>query len=666
LLRNELSLFCRRLDQIHQFCRLLKLAGTTCQYFIPSNESFFTLGGLSKEMVQETFNCISATVILLVEECIDHFAANSHELEKLAISVFDLLLHVMATPQSSVTLLRTLGGSAHALDKFGASVFLNAVGNDLQHWGRVILTMMNSTELSVRSMAVDFFVSLLGGTYNERGSIDEVSLIVLTVLPEVVAREISLSSVSGLIKSIGDAETSLWPLRRALADVEDTNPIDDDRIDPQLIPSITTFCRTGQAIVDGVLVEIRLKGTSEKVDLVQIAKAQSMRPTPGFQIGILSPGAIFDADEESLLETANFFSPQTSLPQKLRWLFALRDLHVTKRQWSEAAETLVLSAHSLIISMEHLNNIWRPVQFDLWNDERQSPWLKTIGYSEDCNDAVMGFARSFLEPGALFAKEQYTYTRQLSVRDVCSVLSLVIDQIYLAYAEEDGMEDIAFAHFEELLSKISAAINNVNRRYHSEDINALRRVRALICSKLTPLTEHDILGSPTRNRMDSATDYRGGIYVRLVLCGNKPEFLKESTTIPTYFEWDSASICRVPVPTIIAAAITQKKTKSTLEECICMAFAEPLVKAMQDKGTKSTITVRINTADEGVDDESITYINVAVVQRMKVMSSASLKSRKFYLRNDEGITEFTVAHKFPYRTSRQRALVKSEVKIVTR
>jgi hypothetical protein len=110
LLRDKLSGFCRSSDQIHQFIRLLRLTSTTCQFFIPSNESFFILGGLSKEMTQESFNCISATVILLVEECIDHFTANSSELEKLAADVFDLLLHVMATPQSSVTLLRTLGG----------------------------------------------------------------------------------------------------------------------------------------------------------------------------------------------------------------------------------------------------------------------------------------------------------------------------------------------------------------------------------------------------------------------------------------------------------------------------------------------------------------------------------------------------------------------------
>ena len=96
-----------------------------------------------------------------------------------------------------------------------------------------------------------------------------------------------------------------------------------------------------------------------------------------------------------------------------------------------------------------------------------------------------------------------------------------------------------------------------------------------------------------------------------------------------------------------------------------MAFAEPLTKALKDKGSEIPIMVQTNSTDDG-GDESKTYINIALVQRMKVMSSASLKTRKFYLRNDDGITEFTVGHKFPYRTSRQRCLVKSEVKLMTR
>ena len=61
-------------------------------------------------MTQEAFNCLSASVILLIDECFDIVSADEYQIEKLGRSVFDLLLHILSTPQSSVTLLRTLGG----------------------------------------------------------------------------------------------------------------------------------------------------------------------------------------------------------------------------------------------------------------------------------------------------------------------------------------------------------------------------------------------------------------------------------------------------------------------------------------------------------------------------------------------------------------------------
>ena len=48
-------------------------------------------------------------------------------------------------------------------------------------------------------------------------------------------------------------------MRRALADVEGTNPLDDDRADAQLVPFLANLCRACQALIDGVLVELRLK-----------------------------------------------------------------------------------------------------------------------------------------------------------------------------------------------------------------------------------------------------------------------------------------------------------------------------------------------------------------------------------------------------------------------
>ena len=173
-------------------------------------------------------------------------------------------------------------------------------------------------------MAVDFLVSLISDCFQERGSIEVISLCILSVLPEVVAREIALCSVSGLIKSMEDAESSLWPLRRALADVEETNPLDDDRFDQQLLPSLTNLCRSGQAIIDGVLIEIRLRGSSD-INLDENARAQRSGASGRFrQLHNMPTKSGFDADGESILEAASFFSPESSLTEKLRWLYTLR------------------------------------------------------------------------------------------------------------------------------------------------------------------------------------------------------------------------------------------------------------------------------------------------------------------------------------------------------
>lgn len=69
------------------------------------------IGGLSKEMTQEAFNCLSATAILLVDECFDVIARDESRLVHFGESLLDLLLLLLSTPQSSVTLLRTLGGT---------------------------------------------------------------------------------------------------------------------------------------------------------------------------------------------------------------------------------------------------------------------------------------------------------------------------------------------------------------------------------------------------------------------------------------------------------------------------------------------------------------------------------------------------------------------------
>jgi len=157
------------------------------------------------------------------------------------------------------------------------------------HWGRIEKIPFRRrgavaiTECRAASMPVSLFsFSLLCGIYEDFGGIDSVSLCFLSIMPEVVAREIALFSVSGQIESMENVESSLWPLRRALADVEETNPFDDEWVNPQLLPSLTTLCRTAQAIIDGVLVEIRLR-CSSNLDLDEISRAQRVAPMAGLR-----------------------------------------------------------------------------------------------------------------------------------------------------------------------------------------------------------------------------------------------------------------------------------------------------------------------------------------------------------------------------------------------
>ncbi len=494
-------------------------------------------------------------------------------------------------------------------------------------------------------MAVDFIVSLLCGVYDFWGSIDSISLCFLSVLPEIVAREIALFSVSGLIESMENVESSLWPLRRAIADVEESNPFDDDRVNPHMLPSLTTLCRTAQAIIDGVLVEIRLRDHCN-LNLVEISIAQRTVSVAGLsQYGRLPAKGVFDADEESVLEAASFFSHETSLSQKLRWLFTLRDLHVAKRQWYEVAEVMILCAHSLIKSYHHLKQ-WGPCRFDLWNDYRCSPWLSSIGllnshHNRDNISVVTEFANAFSEP-----RIEIRQTESL-----CSTLISVIDCIEAAHAEEDGIEGLAFSQFEGLLY----LINDESMKQESETHTALRHVRAVIYSKLASINEYKV-----RNNLAINMSKGSQIYILVILQGHKPFRFQESTTIPTFFEWDVPSICRISKPVLEAAdRMKQQRPRESWEDCICQAFAMPLIAALRDDDVKRTIVFRSKASIEPTTDGTITFITAMVVQKV-----GSDKSRKFIVRHSQDcITEHTVAHKFPHCLSRQRSLVTSEMKM---
>lgn len=690
---------------IHRIIRLLRLSSSTFQCLVKESTSGSNSldSSLLPWVLQESFNSICASIILVIDECTSTITKHPRELKKMAQGTVDLLLQILTVPQSAVTHLRTVGGALQALEKFGAKLFLEVTGDSLQHWIRVIQTLMNSISLSVRSIAVDFAISLLGESFARRGTVEDVSIVFATVLPEVVAREVGLYSVAGLVAEFSDIEQVVWPLRRALADIEDANPLDDDRVDPQLCPILSVFCRSCQAIIDGVLVELKLRKT--KLTIV------------GTPIPVtVDESRAFDADEESLFEAANFFSAEGSPLQRLRWLNTLKLLHESKGQWLEAAETLMLCATTVSDSLPHLRNVWTPSEFVLWNDSKRSLWLDTIGqehgYPDRGNQQVMAFARDFLHPSIMFGQEATRASSgkllQPSVQVMCHRLVAVSKESISLFQKEEGNEDLAFSRLESLLRVVMVVVEehsllSASRPYHlhhparkrlAAEAAALRMASASLNSDMTKLadsmlrltenetTNNDSRHPPRYNLLKGAKAQvlRQKCYVRVCLAGVKPKRFLESTSIPTFIEWDSPCICRVPQSVVREAlAIGTKLSDAiSLADRICCEFGRPLVAALAS--VDASIIFRTGYQVEDPKDKqniatyldiSMAYVDIAGVDAPlgSTQQSEALESKRFLYRKSTGtvatgfssrLVELTVARPFPCALSRQRTLITSE------
>jgi len=128
--------------------------------------------------IQESFTTICVTTILFIDEYADVTLSN-RTIAQLIAQIYYFLRSIVTFPQSSITLTRALGAVCLAVDKFVVIFFVEICGKNLQRENRVLVTLLNSAELSVRSVAVDLFVTLVGRTFDEYGCIDSVTIFIL-------------------------------------------------------------------------------------------------------------------------------------------------------------------------------------------------------------------------------------------------------------------------------------------------------------------------------------------------------------------------------------------------------------------------------------------------------------------------------------------------------
>lgn len=650
--------------RIHRFIRLLRICSSTFQAFVdrPRNSSLPSEidNGMSSWLLQESFNCICSTTNTVVDACVEFTSRYPQEKRKIMQGLIDLLLHILTTPQSSVTHLRAVGGALQAMDQFGVDVFLEVTGNNFQHWLRVLLSLTNSPSLSVRSIAVDFMVSLIGGAFDSNGTIDEVALVLATVLPEVVAREVALYNVSNQVLQPDDVARCVWPMRRALTDIQDANPLDDDRVDPHLSPILKSYGRAWQAIIDGVLIEMGLQDR------------RFLRfSTPG------DFADVFSSDEESLFEAATFFTPETAPLQRVRWLMTLSSLHERNERWIEAAEARMLCAETISRSFQYLKGVWRPTNFALWTDSTRSHWLGNVG--EDVgqpdlgNREVMDFANSFLEPDELLMATSKKVSasgrlQQPSVGVMCEVLNARAKEATDLYLKETGCEELALQRLEGLQRAIVSNFDESSRpvpgrglrgrRRQVEDEAILRRMLANISVASARFSERvlkRIATSPTQMLIP----VQPRVYVAIRVSGKKIKRFEETVALPPFVEWNEYCICSLSSEPLL----DESGGSSRDLDFLLTQFAEPFLKALQSDKT-SDVQLWLTPLRHSPGMES-TVLEVFVVDPDSPLQSRTWSSRRFSYRKAEGVNltalDFTVAVSFPCALSRQRSVVTTEL-----
>jgi hypothetical protein len=317
---------------------------------------------------------------------------------------------------------------------------------------------------------------------------------------------------------------------------------------------------------------------------------------------------------------------------------------------------------------------------------------------------------------------------------LCAILCGVAQESIDSYLKEEGMESHAYQRFEQLLKVLMGVADNyidaggpaskssTKRHAFIEENAALRKVSAALNGHMTRLAERMLLVAKTSaedtDNIEASTtpslhspkvsDASGRqFYVRVELVGKKIARFCESTSLPTFCEWNSPTICRVPSHVVRSATASdtyllrddlsgspsiEKAAQGSAEMRLCLAFSEPLLIALvREIPLENIVFGSRRPTDEELRGEALnekTYLIVSIgydsvaalfsktsdterylggVEQTKrllfsnnVLDAPMSMSSQQRVEKPTNFVEYTVAREFPCALSRQRTLLQSE------
>lgn len=276
-------------------------------------------------------------------------------------------LHVLTMRQSDIAVVKTFTATIEIVKIFGIKVFLNAVGETLQHWIRVTLEHCGARRAEVRVDASEFLNLLLRLTWDSYGSFFRIRLPLLAVQTEVMERIVAKATskyekeqkslqLQPVQFSTESAEASLTPLWRTI-----------DRIHFQSA-SLNLSFKSALARLAIMMKKLfkaylavhalnSLANTEESTDVVRsesnayiqrirVSTHRIISSAAGYSKQLVANQAVAQLDltsiqsetvEDSLLSAANVFSSSELPSHRFAFLEKLAEFHRMRSRFAEEA-----------------------------------------------------------------------------------------------------------------------------------------------------------------------------------------------------------------------------------------------------------------------------------------------------------------------------------------
>lgn len=299
----------------------------------------------------------------------------------------------------------------------------------------------------------------------------------------------------------------------------------------------------------------------------------------------------------------------------------------------------------------------------------------------------------------------------LTLASMCTMLTSITKEAVQLYLREGGMKELAYMRLEALLRTLMGILSDQeplsahrrntrllsteSRKRQVENGALLRQVTATLSSLLVGL-----LGESGSQADVQVPLFSGKVpfYLLVSVSGFKPPRFLESTTLPTFLDWNVPCVSRVSQREVDLAIAKQKKCSAeSLKKFVCLEFAEVLRSALELEMPTGSVEICTDffscQPPTKSRDPAKTYLDLTVlhtsIEMMEMetspqLSAGILETKRFFYRKharpdsvpfkpemsdtvgpypvgSSTIIEVTVAHSFPSILSRQRALLTSEI-----